>query len=228
MQINRINRRKIRIGLRPLVFAALGMVCLQPAALEQITVNGLFQDKAIVTIDGRQRVLKKGKKSPEGALLIEANSKRAIIEIDGERKEYRMGSSRIGGNFKKSASGEKITLLPDASGGYSVTGSINGSAVSFIVDTGATLVSMNSNVARRLGIDFKLIGRESVSLTASGTSKIYIVNLRKVRVGAIELQNVQGAVHDGDFPLVTLLGMSFLGELNMKREGRLLELEKKY
>ena len=228
MQINRINRRKIRIGLRPLVFAALGMLCLQPAALEQITVNGLFQDKAIVTIDGRQRVLKKGKKSPEGALLIEANSKRAIIEIDGERKEYRMGSSRIGGNFKKSASGEKITLLPDASGGYSVTGSINGSAVSFIVDTGATLVSMNSNVARRLGIDFKLIGRESVSLTASGTSKIYIVNLRKVRVGAIELQNVQGAVHDGDFPLVTLLGMSFLGELNMKREGRLLELEKKY
>ncbi len=228
MQINRINRRKIRIGLRPLVFAALGMACLQPAALEQITVNGLFQDKAIVTIDGRQRVLKKGKKSPEGALLIEANSKRAIIEIDGERKEYRMGSSRIGGNFKKSASGEKITLLPDASGGYSVTGSINGSAVSFIVDTGATLVSMNSNVARRLGIDFKLIGRESVSLTASGTSKIYIVNLRKVRVGAIELQNVQGAVHDSDFPLVTLLGMSFLGELNMKREGRLLELEKKY
>ena len=210
------------------MFAALGMLCLQPAALEQITVNGLFQDKAIVTIDGRQRVLKKGKKSPEGALLIEANSKRAIIEIDGERKEYRMGSSRIGGNFKKSASGEKITLLPDASGGYSVTGSINGSAVSFIVDTGATLVSMNSNVARRLGIDFKLIGRESVSLTASGTSKIYIVNLRKVRVGAIELQNVQGAVHDGDFPLVTLLGMSFLGELNMKREGRLLELEKKY
>ena len=228
MQINRINRRKIRIGLRPLVFAALGMLCLQPAALEQITVNGLFQDKAIVTIDGRQRVLKKGKKSPEGALLIEANSKRAIIEIDGERKEYRMGSSRIGGNFKKSASGEKITLLPDANGGYSVTGSINGSAVSFIVDTGATLVSMNSNVARRLGIDFKLIGRESISLTASGTSKIYIVNLRKVRVGAIELQNVQGAVHDGDFPLVTLLGMSFLSELNMKREGRLLELEKKY
>lgn len=228
MQIYRIHHQTVGAALRPVVFAVLGLLCARPAALEQITVHGLFQDRAIVTIDGRQRVLKKGKKSPEGALLIEANSKRAVIEINGERREYGMGSSRIGGNFKQAAGGKKITLLPDANGGYSVTGSINGSAVPFIVDTGATLVSMNSNVARRLGIDFKLKGRQGVSLTAAGTSKIYIVNLSKVRVGEIELQNVQGAVHEGDFPLITLLGMSFLGELNMKREGRLLELEKKY
>ena len=228
MQIYRIPRRRIGAGLRPIVFVILGLLSLRSAALEQITVHGLFQDKAIVTIDGRQRVLKKGRQSPEGARLIEANSKRAIIEINGERREYGLGSSRIGGNFKPAAGGKKISLAPDANGGYSVMGSINGSAVPFIVDTGATLVSMNGNVARRLGIDFKLTGREGVSLTATGTSKIYIVNLSKVRVGEIELQNVQGAVHEGDFPLITLLGMSFLGELNMKREGRLLELEKKY
>ena len=197
-------------------------------AIEKITVNGLFKDKAIVTIDGKQRVLRKGKASPEGALLIDANSKEAIIEINGEQKSYTTGSSQIGGSYKKPTDGKKITLSPDASGGYSVTGSINGSSVPFIVDTGATLVSMNSNVAKRLGIDFKLKGKESLSYTASGTSKIYVVNLKKVRIGDIELQNVQGAVHEGDFPVITLLGMSFLGELNMKREGRILELEKKY
>lgn len=197
-------------------------------AVEKIVVNGLFQDKAIVSIDGKQRVLKKGKASPEGVLLIKANSKEAIIEINGEQKTYTLGSSQIGGNFKKSSGGKKITLSPDSSGGYSVTGSINGSSVSFIVDTGATLVSMNSNIAKKLGIDYKITGKESISYTASGTSKIYIVNLKRVRIGEIELHNIKGAVHEGDFPVITLLGMSFLSKLDMKREGRILELEKKY
>jgi aspartyl protease family protein len=47
-------------------------------------------------------------------------------------------------------------------------------------------------------------------------------------VGDIELRNVDGAVHDGDFPRATLLGMSFLGRLNMRQDGQVLELEKKY
>ncbi|MCZ6804048.1 MAG: hypothetical protein O7D86_08975 [Proteobacteria bacterium] len=47
-------------------------------------------------------------------------------------------------------------------------------------------------------------------------------------MGDIELRNVRGAVHDGSFPVVTLLGMSFLSKLDMKREGRIMELQKKY
>jgi len=196
-------------------------------AIEKIVINGLFKDKAIVTIDGKQRVLKKGKASPEGVMLIEANSKEAVIEIDGEQEIYTLGT-HIGNTFKKSTSGKKLILTPNANGMFNINGTINGSNVSFIVDTGATLVSMNGNVAKRLGIDYKLTGKESQSYTASGKSKIYIVNLKKVKVGDIELENVRGAVHDGDFPVVTLLGMSFLGKLDMKREGRIMELEKKY
>lgn len=196
-------------------------------AVDKIIVNGLFQDKAIVTIDGKQRVLKKNKASPEGVKLIEADSEAAVIEVDGNRKTYTLGE-HIGSSFKKPTSGKKLILTPDSGGMYNITGSINGSSVSFVVDTGATLVSMNSNVAKRLGIDYKIIGRESQSYTASGKSKIYVVNLKKVRVGDIELQNVKGAVHEGSFPVITLLGMSFLSKLDMKREGRLMELEKKY
>ncbi len=197
------------------------------SAVEKIVVNGLTQDKAIVTIDGKQRVLKKGKISPEGALLIEANSKEAIIEIDGKQETYTLGT-HIGNTFNKPTGGKKLILVPDAGSMYRISGTINGAHVKFLVDTGATLVSMNGNIARRLGIDYKLIGRESLSNTASGTSKIYIVNLKKVKVGDIELHNVGGAVHDSDFPTITLLGMSFLGKVDMKREGRLMELEKKY
>ena len=213
--------------LRYLIYPLITLICVPVFAIDKIVVNGLFQDKAIVTIDGKQRVLKKGKASPEGVLLIEANSKQAIIEINGEQGTYTLGN-QIGGNFKKSTGGKIVTLSPDVSGGYSVTGSINGSSVPFIIDTGATLVSMNSNIAKKLGIDYKLQGKESISYTASGTSKIYVVNLKRVRVGEIELHNVKGAVHEGDFPVITLLGMSFLSKLDMKREGRIMELQKKY
>ncbi|MBL1140891.1 MAG: retroviral-like aspartic protease family protein [Proteobacteria bacterium] len=197
------------------------------SAIEKIIINGLFKNKAIVTIDGKQRVLKKGMKSPEGALLIESNSKEAIIEINGEQKTYLLGS-HIGGNFAPATEGKKLIVTPDSAGMYNISGTINGSHVAFVVDTGATLVSMNSNIAKKLGIDYKLIGKKGLSNTASGTSEIYIINLKKVKVGDIELRNVKGAVHEGDFPVTTLLGMSFLGKLDMKREGRIMELQKKY
>jgi aspartyl protease family protein len=109
-----------------------------------------------------------------------------------------------------------------------VTGSINGFPVNFIVDTGATLVSLSGREAKRLGIDYRVVGTPAYSSTASGIEEIYLVKLNKVRVGDIELRNVEGAVHDGDFPRATLLGMSFLGRLNMRQDGQVLELEKKY
>lgn len=196
-------------------------------AIDKIVVNGLFKNKAIVTIDGKQRVLRKDQVSPEGALLIESNSKEAIIEINGEQKTYTLGS-HIGASFTAPTEGKKLILTPDSAGMYNVSGSINGSHVAFVVDTGATLVSMNSNIAKKLGIDYKLTGKEGQSYTASGKSKIYIVNLKKVKVGDIELHNVKGAVHEGNFPLITLLGMSFISKLDIKREGRIMELHKKY
>jgi len=198
-------------------------------AIDKFVINGLFKDKAIATIDGKQRVLKKGEVSPEGVLLIEANSKEAIIEINGKQETYTIGT-QFGSNFPAptQSSGKTLIIAPDSNGMYSISGTINGFHVAFVVDTGASLVSMNSNVAKRLGIDYKLNGKESVSQTASGTSKIYIINLKKVKLGDIELHNIKGAVHDGDFPTVTLLGMSFLSKLDMKREGRIMELQKKY
>ena len=106
-----------------------------------------------------------------------------------------------------------------------MNGSINGFQVDFVVDTGATLISMNKHQAKRIGLDYKLTGKEARSSTASGLSKIYIVRLDKVRVGDIEISNVEGAVHDSDFPKVILLGNTFLNRVNMKREGKILQLQ---
>ncbi len=62
----------------------------------------------------------------------------------------------------------------------------------------------------------------------AGYSKIYRVRLKRVKIGEIELRNVEAAVHDGDFPPVTLLGMSFLGRLDIQSSGDGLELKRKF
>ena len=207
------------------LFILLAVVIPCSLAVEKIVIVGLFKDKAIVRLDGKQRVLSTGTTSPEGVTLISASSKEAILEINGEQKTYTLGS-HIGSNFKEPDDETTVTIVPDRGGMYNVNGSINGYQVSFVVDTGATFISMNRNYARRMGIDYKLDGDKGVSQTASGLAKIYMVNLKKVRVGNIELNDVAGSVHDSDFPAVILLGNSFLNRVNMSREGRVLLLHK--
>lgn len=205
------------------------LLAILPAAVTaatKISVVGLFKDTAIVVIDGNRRLLRSGDTSPEGVTLVSADSKEAVLEVDGERKRYGLGG-QIGGTFEKP---DQVTvrIWPTPNRMYTVLGSINGYPVDFIVDTGATLVSLSGREARRLGIDYRVVGTPSRSSTASGIAKIYLVNLDRVKVGDIELRNVRGAVHDGDFPPATLLGMSFLSRLNMRQDGPVLELQKKY
>lgn len=54
------------------------------------------------------------------------------------------------------------------------------------------------------------------------------VKLKTVRVGNIELHDVDAAVLDGDSPTEVLLGMSFLNRVDMKRQGEMLELRRKW
>ncbi|MDR9435689.1 MAG: TIGR02281 family clan AA aspartic protease, partial [Thiohalophilus sp.] len=113
-------------------------------------------------------------------------------------------------------------------GMYFGSGSINGQSVSFIVDTGASAISMNEAQARRLGLDFRVIGDPIRVSTANGIARAYKVTLDRVKVGDIQLNNVTGIVHEGGSPQVILLGMSFLGQLEMQRDGERLVLKKKW
>ena len=196
------------------------------AAVEKVVVVGLFRDRAIVTIDGTQRVLNVGTPSPEGIVLVSATSSEAVIEVNGVRGSYKLGS-HIGGQFKPRDAGGGVTVAPDSHGMYMVTGSINGFQAQFVVDTGATFIAMNRNEAKRMGIDYRLDGTESRSRTASGISAVWLVELDRVRVGELELRDVKAAVHDGDFPEVILLGNSFLNRFDLVRQGQLLQLRPK-
>lgn len=190
-----------------------------------IVVLGLFKGKAIVNIDGQRRVLKKGKPSPEGVILISADSDAAILEVDGEQQEFKLGR-HVGTSFKNKSNAE-AKIMP-VNGMYNITGFINGSPVNFLVDTGATWIAMNIHRARSLGINFRYSGKRSMVSTANGVVPVYRVMLEKVRVGEIELSNVEAAVLEGNSPSEVLLGNSFLNRVQMQRDGQVLLLKQKF
>ncbi len=190
-----------------------------------IIVLGLFKDKAIVKIDGKQRTLKKGLKSPEGVKLISADSDIAILEVDGKEQEFKLGR-HVSASFKKKTLAE-AKIMP-VNGMYSTVGFINGQQVNFLVDTGATWIAMNVHQARSLGINFRYIGKRGSVSTANGIVPFYQVLLDKVRVGEIELLNVAAGVLEGSSPPQVLLGNSFLNRVEMQRHGQVMLLKKKY
>jgi aspartyl protease family protein len=198
------------------------LVTATAVAAETVRVIALFKDRAMLVVDGHQRLLRAGQTSPEGVTLISASAEQAVLEIGGERRPYQLGA-QISSSFEGPRT-RSVHLYPSGNGMYLTTGSINGLPVELLVDTGATLVSMSGRDARRLGIDYLVIGEPARSTTASGISSVYLVDLERVQVGDITLRNVRGAVHDGDFPPRVLLGQSFLNRLDMRRDGTTLML----
>ncbi len=200
-------------------------ISTQFVSATDIIVLGLFKNKAIVKIDGVQRTLKKGKKSPEGVKLISADSYAAILEVDGKEQEFKLGR-HVSTNFKQKTLAE-AKIMP-VNGMYSTAGFINGQQVNFLVDTGATWIAMNVHQARSLGINFRYIGKRSAVSTANGVVPVYRVTLDKVRVGEIELRNVAAAILEGNSPSEVLLGNSFLNRVEMQRQGQVMLLKQKF
>lgn len=194
------------------------------AAPNKLKVLGVFNGSAVLEIDGKQKILKPGQSAGE-IKLIAVDGKQATIEVDGKPKTVVLGAS-LGGDYVPRE--HEVVRMPRTDDGhYHIRGTINGQLADFMVDTGATGIVMNSIVATKLGIDYKL-GREGQSLTASGVVRSYFMTLTSVKVGGIELTNVDAAVVDGAFPLQTLLGMSFLSRVQMAENNGVLELRSKY
>jgi len=203
------------------------LLIVSQAMAADIIVMGLFTNMAIIKIDGQQYKLRKGESTPQGVKLVRADSDSAVFLVDGKKQTLSLGSTAgISTHFTRRAQTEARIMRQH--GMYNVAGSINKQPVSFLVDTGSTWVAMNTATAKRLGIDFRYLGKVAWVNTANGTVKTYRVMLDSVRVGDIELTNVQGAVLDGSSPQEILLGMSFLNRVEMRHQGELLLLRKKW
>lgn len=197
-------------------------------AAEQIAVEALFSNKAMVRIDGMRRLLKQYQPSPEGVVLISANSQEAVIELNGKRQVYGLGS-HVSASFNPPEF-STAKVWRNRSGSYTTVGSINGRTVEFLVDTGASAVALHASEAQRLGIPYKLEGKRMIVNTANGRAPAYAVTLDRVKVGDINLTQVAGFVIDieADSMGKTLLGMSFLNRVRMEDQGSVLLLHKEY
>ncbi len=211
---------------RSLLAAVLILIITTPCiAVENVAVQALFSGKAVLMIDGQRRTLSSGDTSPEGVTLIAADSKKAILEIAGVKKEYTPGSA-ISLNFDDPEFIEEKIYANDRNM-FLTVGSINGQSVRFLVDTGATSVAMNKLQAKKLGIRYRLEGEDATASTASGFVRSYRVLLKSVSLGKIKRRNVEAMIIDGNHPGPILLGMSFLGGLKIEKSGKALLLKQK-
>jgi aspartyl protease family protein len=216
----------------PIRAAYLGLLLLLPGSLEaaEVKVIALTEGKATLVIDNaRPRTLAAGQVSPEGVKLVAATPESAIIEIDGKRSTLVLGAYYRGApDSAASANGARVVIAADTQGHFLVSGTINGAAsVRFLVDTGATMVSINADDARRAGVNY-LSGKRSLTQTANGVAPVYRVKLDTLKVGDITLYNVDAAVHVSGHLPIGLLGMSFLNRMEMKRDGVSLTLTRRF
>jgi aspartyl protease family protein len=198
-----------------------------PAAATDVTVVGLFSNKAVVQINGgAARTLSIGQKTQEGVTLVSVERERdtATLQVDGRPRTLKLGQHHAAAAVAGSSAAVK--LAADGRGHYIVDGQVNGGAVRFVLDTGATLVSLSSDDAQRLGIDYRA-GKPGVMNTANGQTRAWRVTLDSVRVGDITLNHVEGAVLETP-GMPPLLGMSFLNRTDMRREGEVLTLTRRF
>ncbi len=202
----------------------LALLC-GSAAAQQVSMNGrLGANAALLVIDGEVRTVRVGE-SIKGVKLLQLADEQATVEVGGERLQLRLGARPVA-QQPTPGSAQRIVMRADQGGHFMGQGSINGGTVRFMVDTGATMVSLSVADAERLGVPY-LKGRAVQMQTANGVITGYLINLDRVRLGSVEINNVPATVADREMPYV-LLGNSFLSRFQMKRENELLVLERRY
>ena len=211
---------------------ALGLLVSCSAIALDVNVVGLFPNKAVVQIEGGAlRTLSVGEKTRDDIILIAVGRDGATFDIEGRRVALALGPARrltspAAATKSAAAAANYARVRTDERGDFVADGQVNGMPVRFVVDTGATFITLPAREASRLGLDYRN-GEKVVMETANGTVFAYRLKLDTVRVGGVAVQNVDAVITEGDSLPVALLGMSFLNRTDMKREGTILTLTKR-
>lgn len=114
-----------------------------------------------------------------------------------------------------------VQLEQNRMGHYVTEGKVNGQTVTFLLDTGATLVAIPEPLANRLGLKK---GRQGVSQTANGRTVTYRTMIDRLNLGGIELTNVEASITPGMDGEVILLGMSALKQFELTQKNDTLTI----
>ena len=205
-------------------FAAFALA----AGAQTVQLNGMLGKKALLVIDGgAPRIVAPGE-SANGVKVLSTSGDTAVVEFSGRQQLLRIGEApaSVGAVANAPGSGTRIVLSAGSGGHFMTPGRINGQQVQFMVDTGASAVALGEAEAQRLGVHYKE-ARTTTSSTANGIVRTWVVKLDSVRVGDVELHDVDGVVVPAFMPYV-LLGNSFLNRFQMKRDNEMMVLERRY
>jgi len=142
-----------------------------------------------------------------GAALLLGYSFRAEFQAMGERLTGELLPHRA-----QEAPGGGVAIRAGESGHFIAEATVNGVAIRFLIDTGASDVVLSPRDAERLGFDLKSLSFNRMYQTANGTVTGAPVRLKDIRIGPIVVRDVRASVNGAQMKR-SLLGMSFLNRL---------------
>jgi aspartyl protease family protein len=206
------------------LLALLASLLPEAGMAQDVGLAGIMGSKAMLMINGGEPQAVPIGKTVDGVKLLSIQDDQVTIEVGGRKRPLRVGQHAIG--VSGGDGSDKIVMTADIQGHFYATGTINGTSVRFVVDTGATSIALGPNDARRIGLDLRQ-GQRGLTSTANGTVVVTRIPLDTVRIGGVTMHNVEAVVLPTEMP-IALLGMSFLNRMEMQRDGSTMTLKKRF
>ena len=144
--------------------------------------------------------------------LSAVGAARAVVSLDSDRYAAPLRAEQVAHEAPAPAAAQPASIRKAADGHYWAEADVDGKAVRFLVDTGATAVSLTLEDARRLGIDTSKLSYTYDVITADGKARAAMVKLASISIAGARVDNVDALVIEKGLAS-SLLGMSYLGRL---------------
>jgi aspartyl protease family protein len=211
--------------VRRLLAPALLLLC-GAAQAQSVVLTGILGSKALLLVDGKApRGVAPGE-TYSGVKVLSVAGDTVVVDVAGQRVTLKMGDSPTQVGARAPAGGNRIVLTADSRGHFVTAGRINNQAMQFMVDTGASVIAMSAAEAERMGIDYRK-GQPVGMNTANGAVQGYRVRLATVRIGEVQLTELEAVVTPASMTYV-LLGNNFLTQFQMTRINDQMVLERRY
>jgi len=177
---------------------------------QTVAINGTLGDKALLIVDAG---------FPKSVAIGATHKSVKVVSMQGDSVVVEVAGKRM-------SSGSRVVLTAGPGGHFTSEGQINGRVVRFMVDTGATAVSMGVAEAERIGLKYQNGDRVQMS-TANGVVQGWRMTLDNVRLGDVLVGGVDAVISPVSMPYV-LLGNSFLSRFQMNRTNDQMVLERRF
>jgi aspartyl protease family protein len=212
--------------VRAALSLALVLACTCAAA-QTVSLQGMLGRQALLIVDGAPPKGVAPGESYKGVKVVSTAGDEAVVEIGGQRHTLHIGEAPASvGGAGAASNGTRIVITASNGGHFVTQGRVNGQAATLMVDTGATLLAMSAADAQRLGIDYRS-GQPAYVNTANGQTAAWRVKVHSVRIGDVEVFEVDALVSPQPMPQI-LLGNSYLNRFQMKRDSDQMVLERRF